>query len=111
MTSDIKESDWKLFRRLHGIALERYCQRVIEKVKSVAEESSDSYHDGYLKIFLLLRERDKTLARTFDEPHRSNALILLTNIIEEGLLDEEEIMQFSPAALEVVESIDRIRRT
>jgi hypothetical protein len=109
MTKDIKESDWKLFRRLHGVALERYCQRVIEEVKSVAEETSDSYHDGYLKIFLLLRESDKTLAQIFDDPRRSNALILLTNIIEEGLLSEEEILQFSPEALEVVESIDRIR--
>ena len=109
--TDIKETDWKLFRHLHGVALERYCQRAIDDVKSVAQESSDSYHDAYLKMFLLLRERDKTLARIFDNPRRSTALILLTNIILEGLLNEEEISQFSPEALEAVETMERIRRS
>ena len=108
--TDIKESEWKLFRSLHGVALERYCQRVIEAVKSVAEEESDSYHDSYLKIYLLLRERDKALAGIFDDPRRSNALILLANIIEEELLSEEEISQFSPEAMAAVDSIMRIRR-
>ncbi|HKE55062.1 MAG TPA: hypothetical protein VKB46_00105 [Pyrinomonadaceae bacterium] len=107
---DIKEPDWKLFRILHGVALERYCERVIEEVKSVADESSDSYHDTYLGIFLLLRERDKTLAGIFDDPRPSNALVLLASIIEEDLLNEEEISQFGPEALEAVESIMRIRR-
>ena len=44
--TDIKESDWKLFRSLHGVALERYCQRVIEAVKSVAEEEEKRNRDA-----------------------------------------------------------------
>ena len=43
---DIKESDWKVFRRLHSVALERYCQRVLEEVK-LATACNDSYHDCY----------------------------------------------------------------
>ena len=39
---DIKESDWKVFRRLNSVALERYCQRVLEEVK-LATACNDSY--------------------------------------------------------------------
>ena len=94
-TNDIKESDWKVFRRLHSIALERYCQRVLAEVKQ-ATACNDSYHDCYLKLFRLLRDRDKTLARCFNDLRRSTALLQLLIIIEEGLLTDEELKHFSP---------------
>jgi hypothetical protein len=64
---DIRESDWKVFRRLHSIALERYCQRILEEVRLTAA-CNDSYHDCYLKVFRLIRDRDKTMAAAFDNP-------------------------------------------
>jgi hypothetical protein len=91
---DIKESDWKVFRRLHRIALERYCERVLQEVK-LATACNDSYHDCYLKVYRLMRDRDKTMARTFDDLRRSNAIIQLLNIINEGLLTDDELKQFS----------------
>ena len=33
---EFKESDWKVFRRLHSVALERYCRRVLEEVRVAA---------------------------------------------------------------------------
>ena len=71
---DIKESDWKIFRRLHRIALERYCQRVLEEVK-LATVSDDSYHDCYLKVYRLMQDRDRTMARAFNDLRRSTALV------------------------------------
>jgi DNA-directed RNA polymerase specialized sigma24 family protein len=59
MATDIKESDWKVFRRLHKIALERFCQRVLKEVQAAAAEHTDGYHDTYLKVFTLVRDRDK----------------------------------------------------
>ena len=111
MTREIKESDWKLFRRLHGIALERFCQRLIEEVRSATVHCSNGYHDCYLKMFALIQRRDKEIARDFNNPRRSNALILLANIKEEGLLTDEEFMQFSPETREFVEVIANIRRS
>jgi hypothetical protein len=110
MAREIKESDWKLFRRLHGIALERFCQRVIEEVRSATSSSANGYHDCYLKLFALMRSRDKEMAGAFNDPRRSNAFILLANIKEQGLLTEEELMQFSPEAHEAIEVIVSIRR-
>src|SRR5438128_2080347 len=110
MATEIKESDWKLFRRFHKIALERFCERVLREVRSAATEHSEGYHDCYLKVFALIRDRDKTIARAFDDPRRSIAFVLLANIKHEGLLTEEELMQFSPEARNAIEAIESIRR-
>lgn len=94
---DINESDWRVFRRLHSIALERFCERVLEDVRKAAECTSN-YHDCYRNVYRLIRNHDKRLAAAFDDPRRSNAFMLLANIIGEGLLTEEELKQFSPEA-------------
>jgi hypothetical protein len=105
---EIKESDWKVFRRLHSIALERYCQRVLEEVRVAAECDAD-YHDCYRKVYRLIRNRDRTLASAFDDPRRSTALLLLANIIAERLLTEEELKQFSRDTQQYIEGITELR--
>jgi hypothetical protein len=106
---EIKESDWKVFRRLHSVALERYCRRVLEEVR-VAAECQGDYHDCYRRVYRLIRERDKTMAAAFDDPRRSTAFILLANIIREELLTEEELKQFSLEAQERIDAINKLRR-
>ena len=105
MAREIKESDWKLFRRLHAIALERFCQRIIEEVGSATSSCAGGYHDCYLKLFELMRNRDREMASAFNDPRRSNAFILLANIKELGLLTEDELMQFSPETRDAIEAI------
>jgi hypothetical protein len=106
---EFTESDWKVFRRLHGTALERYCERVLKEIRAAAECEGE-YHDCYRKVYRLLRTRDKTLAAAFDDPRRSTAFILLANIIAEGLLTEEELRQFSSEVQERLEGIKDLRR-
>ncbi|HEY8223635.1 MAG TPA: hypothetical protein VIG25_00065 [Pyrinomonadaceae bacterium] len=107
---EIKESDWKIFRRLHSIALERYCQRVLEEVRAAAECEGD-YHDCYRKVYRLIRNRDKTLALAFDDRRRSTAFVLLANMIDEDLVTEEELKQFSSEAQEHIAAINDLRPT
>jgi len=109
MATEIKESDWKLFRRFHDIALERFCERVLREMQSATTEHSDSYHDRYLKVFELIQDRNQTMARAFDDVRRSKAFVLLANIKQQGLLAEEELMQFSPEARDAIEAIEYIR--
>jgi hypothetical protein len=75
MAFEIKESDWKLIRRLQKVALERFCERVPREVRAAAAEHGEGYHDCYLKVFALIQDRDKTISDAFDDPRRSNALI------------------------------------
>jgi len=92
---DIKESDWKTFRRLRQLALERYCQRVLEDVQRVIEKGEEGNHERYLKLWKLLQSRDETIGVAFDDPRRSRAIIQLLNIVAENLLTEAELNQFS----------------
>jgi hypothetical protein len=103
---DIKESDWRVFRKVREPALDRYCQRVITEVRQVIDNDRVSHHERYLKLWKLLRDRDKTLGMAFDDPRRSQALIQITNIDAENLLTEDELNQFSD---ELREQIERIR--
>ncbi len=106
---DIKESDWRIFRRLRELALERYCQRAIEDVRRAVETKNRGYHERYLRLWKLLRKHDKTIAIAFDDPRRSRAVIQLANIDAEELLTQEELKQFSEELQEQLETIREIR--
>ena len=92
---DIKESDWKVFRKLREVALERYCERVLADIRRITEMPGTSYHERYLKLWKLLRSRDETIAYAFNNPRRSQAIIQLANIVAEDLLTDAELNQFS----------------
>ena len=105
---DIHESDWRVFRRFHSIALERFCKRVLEEVRETAACETD-YHDCYRKVYELILNHDKRMAAAFDDPRRSNAFLLLANIIDEELLTAEELKQFSQEAQARIKTISQLR--
>jgi hypothetical protein len=41
--SGIKESDWRIFRELHDVALERFCRRVLEGVERLSADSAKTF--------------------------------------------------------------------
>jgi hypothetical protein len=93
----IAETDWKVLRRLHPIALERFCERVLAEIEGVMHPGQ-SAHQRYLDIFEIVQHRDREMARIFDDPKRSHALIMLAQIHAKGLLTEEEFQSLSPEA-------------
>jgi hypothetical protein len=88
------ESDWKLFRQLRELALDRFCQRVLAEIGSLASDAGQSHHDRYVAVFNLIRERDKELAAAFDDPRRSTVLRQLALIRSRELLTDEEFARF-----------------
>jgi hypothetical protein len=96
MTRQISESDWKIFRQLHQIALERFCERVLSEVSKIASSSVGSAHERYLKVYKLIERRDKELGEAFNDLRRSTAWMQLAIIRRRGLLTEEEFARFSP---------------
>jgi hypothetical protein len=77
---EIKESDWKLLRRVHPLALERFCERVLAEIDRVLHDGATSRHARYLQIFGILQQRNREMARLFDNPRRSVALVMLAQI-------------------------------
>src|SRR4051794_4245278 len=98
MYSEIHESDWKLFRRLQPLALDRFCQHVLAEISRIAADIKRSNHNRYLAVFKLLHQRNEELAEAFDNPRRSTALVQMARIQLQKLLTEEEFARFSPEA-------------
>jgi hypothetical protein len=111
MTRQFPESDWKIFRRLHQVALERFCRLVIEDVNQTTANCEDNYHERYLEVFRLIKDRDKKMARSFDDMKRSNAFFLLANIMGNQLLTDEEFREFSEETQGAIELILGVRKT
>lgn len=103
MTRDISESDWKVFRQLHEVALKRFCERTLNELGQLASATDKGAHERYLAVFKLLQNRDDELAEAFNDLRRSTALRQLAIIRSRGLLTEEEIARFSPETRGVVE--------
>ena len=100
---EIKESDWKVLRRVHQLAVERFCQRVLNEVTGVLRDNARSCHERCRRIFEIVRERDREIARIFDNPRRSQGLTMLAQMRHEGLLTEEEFSSLSAEARDAIE--------
>ena len=95
MSEFLPERDWKHLRTVHVAALDRYCARVLEESEAVIRSSDGSSHQRYLKLFRLLQDRDRTLARAFDDLRRSTAIEHLAALIRLQLLAREELAGFT----------------
>jgi hypothetical protein len=98
---DIKESDWKHYRNLHPILLDRYCQQVLEEVGSACAKAGKSSHQRYLDLYKVIERRDREIGQLFDNPKRSTALIQIMAINARGLFTPEEFSRFSQDVQEI----------
>ncbi len=101
---DFPESDWKVFRELREVALDRFCRRVLDEIEPLRLNASRSHHERYLDVFRLLQERDQELANAFDDPRRSQMILQLAAMHAYGLLEPEEFVRFTPRTRAKVES-------
>jgi hypothetical protein len=101
----IAEADWKVLRRVHPLALERFCERVLAEIEHVTHNSAQSAHQRYLDIFKIVMQRDREMASIFNDPKRSNALTMLARIRSVGLLTEDEFSSLSPETRSAIKSL------
>ena len=94
--SDIPERDWRVFRELQKVALERFCERVLREIDRIASSEDKSWHQRYGTVFGLIERKDAVLARAFDGPRRSRAMLQLVAIHSESLITQEELERFTP---------------
>lgn len=111
MSQDISEADWKLLRRLHPIALERFCARALSEAGDLLAAGGDDSHQRFLALRHLLQQREGELSDAFDDLRRSTARFRLASIQSHQLLTDEEFAQFSEATRNSVQAILEIRST
>lgn len=107
---EVKESDWKTFRRLQNLALERFCSRVLDEVIEVASETDKSSHKRYLTISRQLRAHDRAMADAFNDPARSRARIQVLLIDGLRLWTDDEIAEFSPELHKAIQDARESRK-
>jgi hypothetical protein len=104
---DVPESDWRVFRELRQHALERFCKRALDEVRTIVSDGSRSHHERYLDVFRLLRARDEELAHAFNDARRSRMIIQLAAIHAYGLLEPNELERFTDRTRTTIGSLAR----
>jgi hypothetical protein len=92
---EIKEPDWKVLRRVHPLALERFCERALAEIDLVWRDGVKSHHARYLQIFGIIQQSDRVIASL-----EQSAALSCTNDAGPdsfaGLLAEDEFSGLSP---------------
>jgi hypothetical protein len=92
----IPEADWRALRKLEKVALERFCERVLQECASILGDTGRTAHERYLALYDLTRDRDRELSRAFDDLRRSTAVLRLMAMRDLGVITDEELEAFSP---------------
>lgn len=103
----ILESDWKKFKELYKIALDRFCQGVLNDAKTIAQHGALSAQARYGMLYRLMRDRDKDIVRTFDHYSRSSAMMALRMMVMHDLLTDAELSVLSESAREEIADVVR----
>lgn len=102
--NNFPEPDWKTISHLKPLALDRLCQRILQKAGSILEHAqAGGYQRAYLDLYKYIHTSDETVANCFDDWKRSQAISILVNWRANDLLAEEEFSAFSPETRAMVE--------
>lgn len=94
-SQDVPESDWRRFRELRELALERFCIRALDEVEHSMRDAARTYHERYAEIFRTLKDRDRELSHAFDDPRRSRMIQQLAAMRAQGLVESAELAAFT----------------
>lgn len=97
-----RESDWKQFTKLKKIALERFCESVLDESRVLCDREDLTAHERYLELYEIIQKRDRELARAFDGHSRSRADQQLRDMYSMGLVTDNELSQFSEVTRNLV---------
>jgi hypothetical protein len=106
---DIAESDWRIFKGLRELALERFCERILGDIARISSDTTKTKHERYVAIYRLVRERDKEIVPIFDHLRRSSAVRQIIAFRSHDLLTAQELRQLSPELVKLIEDILEIR--
>lgn len=91
----IAESDWKKFRKVRENALDRFCRIILKECEAITRDDSRTAHARYGDLYGYLHDRNREMAAAFDDCRRSTAVLCLMHFQALGVLEDDEISQFS----------------
>lgn len=102
----IRESDWKVLRRLKDAALQRFCERALAAIRR-ADDVGGTAHERYLRLYRVVQDEDRDLGDIFDDLKRSNAVSRLAAMRHAKLITDEEFGQFSDELRQLIVDVMR----
>jgi hypothetical protein len=103
----IPESDWKKFKKLREVALDRYCEQILREVRNLSDRERSTNHERYLELYRYIDQSDDNIARMFNDPRRSTAIAQLLGMVGADLITEEELIAFSEDTRSTIEHLAR----
>ncbi len=91
----ISEPDWRVFKEIRAVALERLTHRILNECRAVCDDETLPAHDRYLKLYELIHKRDEEMQRAFDDFRRSTAIVCLITMWQLDLVTLDELDRFS----------------
>ena len=95
MPKPISEPDWKRFKSLRLLAIERFCNAVHKEAAAITASNEGTAHERYRELYQLMEKRDKEIVQLFDPHTRSRAVRQLVGLCRFGLVAENELNVFS----------------
>ena len=104
---EIAERDWKRWRQLTPILLDRFCRGVVHKAATFSD-SAGSGHEQFLALYHYLTQSNEDVARVFDAPRRSMALMQIAAAVSLNIMTREELASFSQELRDRIDALIEI---
>ena len=95
MSGDFPEKDWKVFRELRPVWLQRYCAEVNCQVIRKLSDTKRTEHERYIDVYRFIQKKDRELRDAFNVFRRSSATRQISIIRSLGVVSENEVARFS----------------
>jgi hypothetical protein len=110
MDRDITERDWKVFRELHAIAMDRFFENAVKEMQPMLWQKNKIAQERFWDALTYAKEQRKQAADVFDGMRRSTAVFQAGLMYARHLLTKEEISRFTPEMQEQLERFLSVRR-
>lgn len=108
MDHQVSESAWRDFRVLREEALRLLCERALSEVRAVLDAPGRSEHERFLDLLETVIDRNRDIARAFDNPRRSGIVGHLAAMRDLGLLTPELVARRGPEFRDLVSRVERL---
>jgi len=95
MRDEIPKSDWKHFKIIRELALQRFCERALNELTEIAADESASQHGRYVEVYRKIQTCDEKIAAAFDNLSRSRMMVQLATIQSLDLIEDAELESFT----------------
>ncbi len=98
MNGPFTEADWKLFRHYEKSMLEQLTGRINSESMAILEETGQTEHERFLKLYRHIHDSNEIVADCFDDWRRSRMDIVGVSLLHHDLMPQEMWDQLSPSA-------------